>query len=145
MNKGSFGKKKKDVAAKEDSVESLSRRLLGRLLDEHCGHCGEGEKKAIEAHGVMGMKSRPWRKTFKSREALQSWKEKHDAEVQGSRDVKEAEDNVEPEARDGEYGGVVDPDDTPVKRQRKLAGMVDKESLSRQLLGKILEDFAGMV
>jgi hypothetical protein len=37
----------------------------------------------IEAHGVKGMKSTPWRKTFKSVEALNAWVEKNGAEVYG--------------------------------------------------------------
>lgn len=36
---------------------------------------------SIEAYGVKGMKSTPWRKTFKSVEALNAWVEKSGAEV----------------------------------------------------------------
>lgn len=45
------------------------------------------DDKAIEAHGVKGMKSAAWRKTFKNREALNKWLEKQDgnAEVHGTR------------------------------------------------------------
>lgn len=39
----------------------------------------------IEAFGVRGVKSVQWRKSFKSVEALESWAEKNDAEVQGWR------------------------------------------------------------
>ncbi len=35
----------------------------------------------IEAHGVKGMKSTPWRKTFASVEKLLAWVEKNDATV----------------------------------------------------------------
>ena len=41
----------------------------------------------IEAYGVRGMKSSPWRKTFKSGEHLHEWAEKHDAEVHAQRDL----------------------------------------------------------
>lgn len=41
----------------------------------------------VEAHGVKGMQSKPWRKTFKSLEAMEAWLEKHDAELHGTRDV----------------------------------------------------------
>ncbi len=41
---------------------------------------------SIEAHGVKGMKSTPWRKTFKSIEALNTWVEKHGAEVHAIRE-----------------------------------------------------------
>jgi hypothetical protein len=42
---------------------------------------------SIEAYGVKGMKSTPWRKTFKSAEALNAWVEKHGAEVHGVREI----------------------------------------------------------
>ena len=41
----------------------------------------------IEAHGVKGMKSTPWRKTFKSVEALNAWVDKNGAEVYGIREI----------------------------------------------------------
>jgi hypothetical protein len=41
----------------------------------------------IEARGVKGMKSTPWRKTFKSVEALNAWVEKNGAEVHGVREI----------------------------------------------------------
>jgi hypothetical protein len=41
----------------------------------------------IEAYGVRGMKSTPWRKMFKSLEALNAWVEKNDAEVYATRDA----------------------------------------------------------
>ena len=44
-------------------------------------------KKRVEAYGVKGMKSLPWRKSFASVEALQAWADKHSAEVHGIRDA----------------------------------------------------------
>jgi hypothetical protein len=41
----------------------------------------------IEAYGVKGMKSRPWRRTFKDVDALTAWCEKNEAEVYGTRQV----------------------------------------------------------
>jgi hypothetical protein len=41
----------------------------------------------IEAYGVKGIKSRPWRRTFKDADALMAWCEKNDAEVYGTRQV----------------------------------------------------------
>jgi hypothetical protein len=41
----------------------------------------------IEAYGVKGMNSRPWRRTFKDADALMTWCEKNDAEVYGQRAV----------------------------------------------------------
>lgn len=37
----------------------------------------------VEAYGVKGMKSTPWRKTFRSADAMNAWTEKNDAEVFG--------------------------------------------------------------
>lgn len=42
---------------------------------------------SIEAYGVKGMKSTPWRKTFKSVEALNAWIEKSGAEVYAIREI----------------------------------------------------------
>jgi type II secretory pathway component PulM len=42
---------------------------------------------SIEAHGVKGMKSTPWRKTFKSIEALNAWVEKNGAEIYAIREI----------------------------------------------------------
>lgn len=39
------------------------------------------DKKPIEAYGAKGMKSKPWRKTFKNQAHLAKWTEKHDAKV----------------------------------------------------------------
>lgn len=39
------------------------------------------ENKPVEAYGVMGMQSKPWRKVFKNTAELNKWTEKHDAEV----------------------------------------------------------------
>ena len=43
----------------------------------------------IEAHGVKGIKSKPWRKTFKSQAAFEAWLDKNagDIEVYGAREV----------------------------------------------------------
>ena len=48
---------------------------------------------SIEAYGVRGMKSTPWRKTFKSIEALNAWVEKNDAEVYAIREMEPNETN----------------------------------------------------
>ena len=41
----------------------------------------------IEAYGVKGMQSKPWRKVFKSDEALDAWVEKTGAEIHGTREL----------------------------------------------------------
>jgi hypothetical protein len=43
-------------------------------------------QEPVEAHGIKGMKGKPWRKTFKSAEALEAWVSKNDSvEVHGTR------------------------------------------------------------
>jgi hypothetical protein len=44
-------------------------------------------KAGIEAYGNKGFKNLPWRKTFKSVDALNAWVEKNDASVLGTREV----------------------------------------------------------
>lgn len=48
-------------------------------------------EKKIEAYGVKGLKSTPWRKIFKSQEALEKWMEKNkgDVEVIGTRKLED--------------------------------------------------------
>lgn len=41
----------------------------------------------IEATGVKGLKSLPFRKTFKNEDALTAWAETHDAEVHAIREL----------------------------------------------------------
>jgi len=49
-------------------------------------------KTKVEAYGVKGMKSTPWRKTFKSLEALNAWVEKTGAEVHAVRILEPGEE-----------------------------------------------------
>lgn len=49
---------------------------------------------SIEAYGVKGMNSIPWRKTFKSIEALNAWIEKTGAEVHGVREIQPSEQTL---------------------------------------------------
>ena len=41
------------------------------------------EQQSVEAYGVRGLKSTPWRKTFKDCNALNAWIERNNAEVLG--------------------------------------------------------------
>ena len=52
----------------------------------------EAKLGAIEAYGVRGMKSTPWRKTFKSQAAFEAWLEKNESnvEVHGTRKLDES-------------------------------------------------------
>ncbi len=47
----------------------------------------EDDSGPFEAHGVKGMKSTPWRKTFKSYSAMEKWLEANDAVCYGTRDI----------------------------------------------------------
>jgi hypothetical protein len=55
----------------------------------------------IEAHGVKGMKSTPWRKTFKHEDHLNDWADKNDAKVRGTRDVEKSK--IKEELEEGKY------------------------------------------
>lgn len=44
-------------------------------------------KNTVEAYGAKGLKNTPWRKAFKSVDALNAWVEKNDAIVYGTRDL----------------------------------------------------------
>ena len=62
----------------------------------------EDKDGPIEAHGVHGMKSKPWRKTFKNQAALDAWLEKNEGnvEVHGTREVeKSIEEDLGPEQK----------------------------------------------
>lgn len=51
------------------------------------GSVVKAHETRVEAHGVKGMKSTPWRKTFKSEKHFDDWMESQDgnAEVHGFR------------------------------------------------------------
>jgi hypothetical protein len=72
----------------------LQKRMAGsdraekRLNSEENSDLSEAPQgHTIEAHGVKGMKSTPWRKTFKHEDHLSDWADKNDAEVHGTRDL----------------------------------------------------------
>lgn len=47
------------------------------------------QKMPVEAHGVKGMQSKPWRKTFKNADAMNKWADKNQAEIHATREVDE--------------------------------------------------------
>lgn len=53
----------------------------------------KAHEKRIEAHGVKGMKSTPWRKTFKSQKHFEEWQDKDggNSEVHGFRELEHDE------------------------------------------------------
>ena len=48
----------------------------------------------MEADGVKGVKSTPWRKIFKNVDALNAWCEKYDAECHATSEIKESMDEA---------------------------------------------------
>jgi hypothetical protein len=60
-------------------------------LEEAKSKAGDGKELhvGIEAYGVKGMKSTPWRKRFKSQDAFEKWLDKTDGdvEVKGTREI----------------------------------------------------------
>lgn len=50
--------------------------------DPAADHDNDEDNQKIEAHGVRGMKSTQWRKTFKNRVALDTWVDKMDGNVE---------------------------------------------------------------
>jgi hypothetical protein len=67
--------------------------ILGLDTDRiTCQKCLErvDPKPEIEAHGVKGLKSTPWRKIFKDEAALNRWVEKNGATVHATTTVEEA-------------------------------------------------------
>ena len=88
--KGNIGKniKTEERAGKpKEQAVAIALSKAGAKDDEEDG--------SVEAYGVKGMKSTPWRKTFKNQKAFEQWLEKNegDVEVQGTR---KAEDSLTP-------------------------------------------------
>lgn len=50
--------------------------------DSSMNEAKEDQSEEIEAYGVKGMKSTPWRKKFKNRAALEKWIDKMDGDVE---------------------------------------------------------------
>jgi hypothetical protein len=73
-----------------DELFDSRMRLMSEGSDEESGY----DPSPVEAYGVMGMKSTPWRKKFKNERAFVKWLEKQEgnARVYGSRrmDMNEA-------------------------------------------------------
>ena len=74
-------------------TENQKRRLkplLKKLMMEVKSELREEQKDkySIEAYGVMGMKSKSWRKVFKDYDQLSTWADRMNAEVIGTRTLK---------------------------------------------------------
>ena len=65
----------------------------GDEVDESSDQSTEADNKKIEAYGVRGMKSTPWRKTFKNYEALDRWvtAQQGNVEVHATRQLEESD------------------------------------------------------
>ena len=84
-----WAKRKVEQMDKSENQRSETYRAIAERLGSAAKHERSGDKpngsEAVEAYGVKGMKSTPWRKVFKSVEAMQKWAEANDAEIYGTR------------------------------------------------------------
>jgi hypothetical protein len=77
--------------------------LLKSHIDAYTKNDGttvKAHETRIEAHGVKGMKSTPWRKEFKSEKHLDDWMTKQDgnAELHGVREMEQSAPAAKPAA-----------------------------------------------
>jgi hypothetical protein len=82
----------KDADDKE--TEKISKEDLSKEIPELSKPINEAKEK-IEAYGVKGNNSKPWRKTFNSAKELEEWLNKNNAEVQGTCKINESAINLE--------------------------------------------------
>lgn len=81
------------VKFQNSAFENGRTRALETLVNKHPevfqNAVAKPEKRPMEAYGVKGMKSTPWRKTFKSQEDFEKWLDKNegDVTVHGMRDL----------------------------------------------------------
>ena len=76
------------IARDEDvilvDVDAWREAATARLLPPD-GEPAADQRDRVEAYGVKGMKSTPWRRTFPHFGALQKWADKNNAEIHGTR------------------------------------------------------------
>ena len=112
----------KQYGGDHPSLAESMRSFLNNLINESTGGViagggvgesrkpkGEGMWVGVEAYGVKGMNSTPWRKKFKSQEAFEKWLDQtaSDVEVLGTREVElhEASDPIAKRVTTGRHGG----------------------------------------
>lgn len=94
----------------EDEDEDLEEGTYGGtgmdapVVDPNVTEDDTSLNVGVEAYGVKGMKSTPWRKTFKSQAAFEKWLDKTagDVEVQGTREV-----NLNDMFKEGEHESTI--------------------------------------
>lgn len=67
-----------DIALESQPVTATISAARELLAEEE----QEKEGDPVEAYGVMGVKSKPWRRRFKNRKAFQAWLDKHEGDVE---------------------------------------------------------------
>ena len=76
------------IARDEDvilvDVDAWREAATARLLPPD-GEPAADQRDRVEAYGVKGMKSTPWRRTFPHFGALQKWADTNNAEIHGTR------------------------------------------------------------
>ncbi len=93
--------------AHSDTYKEIAQRLGSAATHERSVDKPNGSE-AVEAYGVKGMKSTPWRKVFKSVEAMQKWVEANDAEIHGTRPSNGSFSRPGAKAKMGELSGLTD-------------------------------------
>ena len=80
------------IAKDEDvilvDVDAWREAATARILPPD-GEPAADQRDRVDAYGVKGMKSTPWRKTFRNSDALLAWAEKHGAEIYATCDADE--------------------------------------------------------
>jgi hypothetical protein len=94
----------------DDMLDAPTSHDRGYAMKPHRGTIKKAllfvSKSPIEAHGVKGMKSTPWRKTFKTPEHLDKWVDANQAEVHATREIEKGivkpdlKPSLKPEAKE---------------------------------------------
>ena len=83
-------------------------------------------KHTIEAHGVKGMQSTRWRKTFKNEADLNAWLENNNAEMYGMRELEPGDkQGTVKEAKECNCAGPCDCEKNAIAEMRQLAGLTE--------------------
>lgn len=93
------------------------------------------DDKPVEAHGVYGMKFKPWRQTFKNQAAFKAWlaRNKGHVEVRGTRTLDEqgvAEDQAT--AKMGLMSAMGSNDNNPAEQRRSMAQQAVEQLASKK-------------
>lgn len=80
-----------EIIRSEQIRTSREKKSTRREIKKAKAAVAKASKKRLEAYGVMGSKSTPWRRVFGSEKELNDWTTVHDAVVSGVVDLDEME------------------------------------------------------